>query len=65
MSDSTYRRLLNRGRKAGLNANELYRALSARQPSVGDAPLGRPDCNGFIAQIQSNGQRVYQQQAKN
>jgi hypothetical protein len=52
--------MLDRGRKAGLNARELYQALSARQPSPGDAPIGKSDCNGFIAKIDANGQRTYE-----
>jgi hypothetical protein len=55
------RRLLDRGRKAGLNAREIYQALTARQPAPGDQPLGKTDINGYVAQIQENGQRVYQQ----
>lgn len=64
MSHSDYRRLLDRGRKAGLNTSELYRALSGRQPAAGDGPAGLPDSNGFIAQVQANGQRSYQPQRR-
>lgn len=60
MSNSSYRRMLDRGRKAGLNAYELYQALGAKQPALGDAPIGKPDSNGFIAQVQANGQRTYE-----
>jgi hypothetical protein len=59
MSHSRYRQLLDRGRKAGLNTAELYRALSSRQPLVGDDPTGAADCNGFVAQVLANGQRSY------
>jgi hypothetical protein len=62
LSHSHYRRLLDRGRKAGLNTSELYRALSGRQPGAGDTPNGQLDSNGFIAQVQANGQRCYQPQ---
>jgi hypothetical protein len=61
MLRSSYRRMLDRGRKAGLNAHELYRALAARQPAPGDDPVGRADNNGYVAQVQENGQRTYQQ----
>jgi hypothetical protein len=59
MSQSHYRRLLDRGRKAGLNTNELYRALAGRQPLIGDGPAGQADSNGFVAHVQPNGQRCY------
>ncbi len=59
MSTSNHRRLLNRGRKAGLNASELYRALSAIKPMPGDPQSGKPDCNGFVAEVQANGQRTF------
>ncbi len=59
MSVSNHRRLLDRGRKAGLNASELYRALSASKPSPGDQSVGKPDCNGFIAEVQANGHRTF------
>jgi hypothetical protein len=60
MSHSSHRRLIDRGRKAGLNANELYRALSTRQPAPGDEPVGRADINGYVAKVEANGQRSYQ-----
>jgi hypothetical protein len=64
MSRSSHRRMLDRGRKAGLNANELYRALSAHKPSIGDESNGKADSNGYVAQVQVNGQRTYEQPAK-
>lgn len=64
MSHSNFRRLLDRGRKAGLNTAELYRALSGRQPFPGDGAAGQPDSNGYVAQVQANGQRSYQPQTE-
>lgn len=61
MARSSYRRMLDRGRKAGLNSSELYRALSARQPSPSDDPIGRTDNNGYVARVQMNGQRTFEQ----
>jgi len=61
MSNSSYRRMIDRGRKAGLNARELYQALSAKQPALGDAPIGKADGNGYVAKVQENGQRSYEQ----
>jgi hypothetical protein len=58
MTRSSLRRLLDRGRKAGLNADELYRALAAYKPSLGDA-AGKSDNNGFVAKVKENGQRDY------
>jgi hypothetical protein len=56
--------MLDRGRKAGLNTAELYRALSSRQPMLGDGPTGQADSNGFVAQVQPNGQRCYLPQTR-
>ncbi len=64
MSHNSYRRLLDRGRKAGLSTAELYRALSARAPGGGDSPSGQADSNGYVARVQPNGQREYQPQPK-
>jgi hypothetical protein len=58
---SSIRRLVDRGRKAGLNARELYQALAGRQPTPGDQPIGQSDNNGYVAQVQANGQRIYVQ----
>lgn len=59
MNHSSHRRLLDRGRKAGLTTAELYRALSARPPSAQDGPPGQPDCNGYVVSVTSTGQRCY------
>ncbi len=60
MSRSSHRRLLDRGRKAGVNAEELYRALASSRPSADD-PVGKADSNGYVAQVNENGQRTYEQ----
>jgi hypothetical protein len=54
-----YRRMLDRGRKAGLTASELYRALASRR-TPGDEPIGRPDSNGYVPRVDQNGNRTYQ-----
>jgi len=59
MSQSSHRRMIDRGRKAGLNARDLYAALSARQPSA-DQPVGKADCNGFVAKVEEDGKRSYE-----
>ena len=59
MSHSDYRTLINRGRKAGLNARELYGAIAARQPETGEQVLGQADCNGFVLGYDQAGQRIY------
>jgi hypothetical protein len=53
------RRLLDRGRKAGVVTADLYRALSSRPPFAGDTTPGHTDCNGYVIQVGANGQRTY------
>ena len=59
MTHSPMRRMLDRGRKAGLSMNDLYRALSSRPSAVGDTMPGQADCNGYVTLIDANGQRTY------
>lgn len=59
MNRLSIRRLLDRGRKAGLGTDELYRALASRPAAVGDAGPGHTDCNGYISQVSANGQRTF------
>ncbi len=54
------RRMLDRGRKAGLGTAELYRALASRPAPVGDAGPGQSDCNGYVSQVSANGQRTFE-----
>ncbi len=54
-----YRTLISMGRKAGLKTSELYQALSARRPEVGDRLTGQFDGNGFVSMYGTNGRRVY------
>ena len=49
MSQHHTRALLELGRKAGLHTGELYRALTSRPPSPGEAPTGQADTNGYVA----------------
>ena len=58
MTRRSRQRMIDRGRKAGLNANELYRALAAGRPS--SEPLGKPDGNGFVEQMQADGKRSFE-----
>lgn len=59
LNQSAYHQLLNRGRKAGLNARELISALSIR-PVVGTEQLpGQSDCNGYISDVDARGHRTY------
>ena len=56
MSRTTdYRRLLSRGRKAGLTSAELNSALSNRAVSAGERVSGQPDANGFLHGIDERG----------
>jgi hypothetical protein len=59
VSKSEYERLLNQGRKAGLNTRELNSALTGRAAGEGDVS-GRPDSNGFIWVIDERGNLVCQ-----
>lgn len=59
MSHSSYQSLLNRGRKAGLNTNELYRVLATRPPEAHEASNRVGDGNGFVYDYQTSGRRVY------
>ncbi len=59
MSHSDYRRLLDHGRKAGLNTTELYSALSTRAPEATESAPGHSDSNGYVAGVNATGQRVY------
>lgn len=63
MTRRSHQRMLDRGRKAGLNAKELYQALSAHKPALGDDPA-KPDGNGYVAHVKENGQRDYQPPAE-
>jgi hypothetical protein len=56
---SNYNLLVSRGRKAGLTARELNSALSSRPPLGEETQPGQPDCNGFVWDINEQGQRVY------
>jgi hypothetical protein len=59
MSRSNYRKLLDNGRKAGLNTSELYRALASRPPEAQDNSNQVADGNGFVSYYLQGGQRVY------
>lgn len=58
MSHTDLNTLLARGRKAGLGTAELYAALSTR-PAEGSEGHGQADCNGFVSQVNSQGQTVF------
>ena len=59
MSHIDYRSLVDRGRKAGLNTADLYRALETRSPETTDISRGGADSNGFLPCYDSNGHLVY------
>jgi hypothetical protein len=58
MARTDYRTLIDRGRKAGLGTSELYSALAARRPELGD-PQGQADTNGFVSDISRSGRPLY------
>jgi hypothetical protein len=53
--------LVHRGRKAGLSARELNRALASRPVFGEDDRPGQPDCNGYVYDLNEHGQRIYRQ----
>lgn len=59
MSRSDINKLIERGRKAGLSTQELYTALSARPPEAAEQGPGVSDGNGYVAEYNEQGQRVY------
>jgi hypothetical protein len=59
MRHTSYRTLIDRGRKAGLQTGELYHAIAARPPEAGDHLPGITDGNGFVTAYDHQGQRVY------
>jgi hypothetical protein len=62
VSRTDYRTLVNRGRKAGLNTSELYRALAGRPPLTSDSFHGLADGNGFVAGYNQHGQPEFKHQ---
>lgn len=58
MKRSDNRRLIDLGRKAGLNTSELYGALSGRRFTAQDVATGS-DSNGFKAGFDAAGHQVY------
>lgn len=56
---TSHHTLINRGRKAGLTTRELYSAMSGRPPEAGANIHGPADSNGYVASIDTRGQRIY------
>ena len=54
-----HRRLLDRGRKAGLNTRELYSAMSARPSEGNDLSPGQNDGNGYVSGYDQDGRLVF------
>ena len=61
MNQNSYHRLINRGRKAGLNSQELNQALATRPVSGDEQTPGQSDCNGYVSDVDSRGYRLYRQ----
>ncbi len=59
MSRSDHSRLLDHGRKAGLNTREIYRALATQPPEANDNSNRIADGNGFVSDYTAGGRRVY------
>jgi hypothetical protein len=60
MKHTDYRTLIDRGRKAGLGTNELYRAMQAHRPETETTNV---DTNGFVVGY-VRGQRVIRPHAQ-
>jgi hypothetical protein len=59
ITPTSYRTLINRGRKAGLSTRELYSAMAARPAEGSDRFPQQLDGNGFVSSFTPQGQRVY------
>jgi hypothetical protein len=53
------RRLLDRGRKAGLNTRELYSAMAGRPSEGSDLQPGQNDGNGYVSHYDGMGRLVF------
>lgn len=60
MPHSSYRKMIDNARKAGLQTGEIYRALAHCQPSPGERAHHQTDSNGFIAHIDAAGKTEFQ-----
>ncbi len=60
MPRSSYRMLIDRGRKAELKTSELYSALAGHRFAQSDVEAGKRDGNGFTAGLDAAGHQVYQ-----
>jgi hypothetical protein len=58
MSRINLRRLIDHGRKAGLQTSEIYGALVTSRPEGNDQAPGRTDENGFVSTF-DHGHRAY------
>jgi hypothetical protein len=56
---TSYRALVNRGRKAGLTTGELYSALATRPAEGTDLTPGLLDENGFVTAYDKQGRRIF------
>ena len=54
-----HRRMLDRGRKAGLNTRELYSAMAGRAGEGHDLQPGQNDGNGYVSHYDGTGRVVF------
>lgn len=59
ISNSDYRAMINRGRKAGLTTGELYSAMTPRSGEGSDITPGVLDGNGFVTAFDQQGRRIF------
>ncbi len=60
MTHTDYRKLIDRGRKAGLRTAELYQAMSAERTQGMGSSLGQTDGNGYASTYGADGRPVFQ-----
>jgi hypothetical protein len=54
-----HRKLIDRGRKAGLNTSEIYRAMGVRPNEDSSQGQGQSDGNGFVISYDKQGRALY------
>lgn len=59
MRHSSLQKLVDRGRKAGLQTRELYSAIASRRPEAVDVTEAGSDGNGYVASVARDGHIVY------
>jgi len=59
VTNRDYNRMIQQGRKAGLNTAELYQAMNASRPETSSVNTGQSDANGYVVRVTQNGNAEY------